>query len=107
MSDLKALGYARRDRIVVQIANLVLRLASKRYRAMTAGAIQLGLRTAARDGQFTSVTHLVATGAVPVYRYKDKCDKLGINFPLNPENVDDLVYEILKETDSIPEELQP
>jgi hypothetical protein len=39
--------YARRDRYVAWLAGMVLRLASRRYRAMIGGAVRLGLKTAA------------------------------------------------------------
>lgn len=41
--------YGIRDRAVVRVANLVLSLASKRYRVMVAGATEYGLRAAAQD----------------------------------------------------------
>jgi len=42
-------GYARRDRFAVWLANLALRLASKRYRMMVRGSIIYGLKAAAGE----------------------------------------------------------
>lgn len=41
--------YGWRDRLVVWLANQVLRLASKRYRQMVRGSIEYGLSMAAMD----------------------------------------------------------
>lgn len=43
--------YRRRDRAVVWLANLILRMASPRYRMMTKGTILYGLEAAARDAR--------------------------------------------------------
>lgn len=39
----------RRDDVVVWLSNMVLRLASKKYRALLEGAIKYGLASARRD----------------------------------------------------------
>lgn len=48
----KTLPYARRDRVVVWLANRLLRLASPRYRAMLEGSIRYGLIAAAKEEQW-------------------------------------------------------
>jgi hypothetical protein len=49
VSGSRTIAYARRDTFVAWLANKVLRLASKDYRATVAGAIALGFRTAAEQ----------------------------------------------------------
>lgn len=49
MTDLPPYKTTLRDRIATRLANLCMRLATPRYRAMIAGFHEYGLRAAARD----------------------------------------------------------
>jgi hypothetical protein len=49
--------FARRDRVLVPIANFILRRCSQHYQAMTKGAIVYGLEAAARDSADLALGH--------------------------------------------------
>jgi hypothetical protein len=56
--------YARRDPYVVALANLILWLASRRYRTMVGGSIRYGLRAAAADAGAVEITaEMIERGA--------------------------------------------